>query len=71
MTAQDAANVLGVSRTHLNALLERECIAHTKTQGGHRRMPASAVLDYKDRRDAAEVAMREAMQAGEELADEN
>lgn len=71
MTAQDAANVLGVSRTHLNALLERERIPHAKTQGGHRRIPASAVFDYKDRRDAAAVAMREAMQAGEQLADEN
>jgi len=71
MTAQDAANVLGVSRTHLNALLERERIAHTKTQGGHRRIPASAILDYKYRREAAQDAMREAMQAGEQLADEN
>jgi excisionase family DNA binding protein len=71
MTAQDAANVLGVSRTHLNALLERERIPHAKTQGGHRRIPASAVFDYKDRRDAAHAAMREAMQAGEQLADEN
>jgi excisionase family DNA binding protein len=71
MTAQDAANVLGVSRTHLNALLERERIAHTKTQGGHRRIPASAILDYKYRREAAQDAIREAMQAGEQLADEN
>jgi excisionase family DNA binding protein len=71
LTAQDAANVLGVSRTHLNALLERERIPHAKTRGGHRRIPASAILDYKDRRDAAHAAMREAMQAGEQLADEN
>lgn len=71
MTAQDAANVLGVSRTHVNALLERERIPHAKTKGGHRRIPARAVLDYKGRRDAAHAAMREAMQAGEQLADEN
>jgi excisionase family DNA binding protein len=71
MTAQDAANMLGVSRTHLNALLERERIPHTKTTGGHRRIPASAVFDYKYRRDAAHAAMREAMQAGEQLADED
>lgn len=71
ITAQDAANMLGVSRTHLNALLERERIPHTKTTGGHRRIPASAVFDYKYRRDAAHVAMREAMQAGEHLADED
>lgn len=69
LTAQDAADVLGVSRTHLNALLERERIPHTKTTGGHRRIPASAVFDYKHRRDAAHAAMREAMQAGEQLAD--
>ena len=71
LTAQDAAHVLGVSRTHLNALLERERIPHTKTRGGHRRIPAHAVFDYKHQRDAAHVAMREAMQAGEQLADEN
>jgi len=71
MTAQDAANVLGVSRTHLNALLERERIPHTKTQGGHRRIPASAILDYKDRRDTAQDAMREAMQPAEQLTGEN
>jgi excisionase family DNA binding protein len=71
MTAQDAANMLGVSRTHLNALLERERIPYTKTTGGHRRVPASAVFDYKYRRDAAHAAMREAMQASEQLADEN
>lgn len=71
ITAQDAANMLGVSRTHLNALLERERIPHTKTRGGHRRIPASAVFDYKYRRDAAQAAMREAMQAGEPLADED
>jgi excisionase family DNA binding protein len=35
MTAQDAANVLGISRTHLNVLLERELIPHTETAGGH------------------------------------
>jgi hypothetical protein len=34
-------------------------------------MPASAVFDYKDRRDAAAVTIREAMQAGEQLADED
>jgi excisionase family DNA binding protein len=71
LTAQDAAHVLGVSRTHLNALLERERIPHTKTGGGHRRIPANAVFDYKHQRDAAHTAMREAMQAGEQLADEN
>ena len=64
MTSQDAANMLGVSRTHLNTLLERERIPHTKTTGGHRRISASAVFDYKYRRDAAHSAMREAMQAG-------
>jgi len=71
MTTQDAANVLGVSRTHLNALLERELIPHTKTKGGHRRIPASAVFDYKDRRDVAHAAMRESMQASEQLADDH
>lgn len=71
LTAQDAANILGVSRTHLNALLEREHIPHTKTTGGHRRIPASAIFDYKRRRDAAHAAVREAMQAGEQLADED
>lgn len=71
MTAQDAATVIGVSGTHLNALLERERIPHTKTRRGHRRISANAVFGYKHQRDAAHAAMREAMQAGEQLADEN
>jgi excisionase family DNA binding protein len=41
MTTQDAANVLGVSPTHLNALLERERILHAKTKGSHRRIRAN------------------------------
>jgi excisionase family DNA binding protein len=70
MTTQDAAKVLDVSPTHLNALLERECILHAKTKGSHCRIRASAVFDYKDRRDTAHDAMREAMQAGQQLADD-
>jgi excisionase family DNA binding protein len=70
MTTQDAAKVLGVSPTHLNALLERERILHAETKGSHSRIRASAVFGYKDRRDAAHDAMREAMQAGEQLADD-
>jgi excisionase family DNA binding protein len=71
MTVQDAAAVLGISGVHLNALLERERIPHVKTTAGGRRLPSSAVFDYKHRRDAARAAMREAMQAGGQLADEN
>ncbi len=71
MTAQDAATALGISGAHLNALLERERIPHVKTTGGGWRLPSSAVFDYKHRRDAARATMREAMQADEQLADEN
>ncbi len=71
LTAQDAARLLSVSRTHLNALLERERIPHARTPGGHRRIPASALLDYKRRRETAHEGMREAMQAGTQLADDD
>lgn len=71
LTAPEAARLLGVSRTHLNALLDRERIAHVKTSGGHRRIPASAILDYRRRRETAHEAMGDAMRAGALLAEED
>jgi hypothetical protein len=59
--------VAGLQLTSLPHTTRRPC----DSQGGHRQIPASAILDYKYRREAAHAAMREAMQAGEQLADEN
>lgn len=71
MTVQNAANVLGISTTHLNALLQRERIPGAKIASSGRPLSAGAVFDYKHRREAAHATMREAMQADELIADEN
>jgi hypothetical protein len=70
-TTEDAAVILDISTAHLNTLLERERIPGAKIADGGRPLSADAVFDYKHRRDAARATMREAMQAGELLADEH
>jgi len=67
LSAQQAADLLGVSRPHLNVLLDRERIPYTTTAGGHRRIRRSDVEAFRDRRARAEALMRESMAAADEL----
>lgn len=72
LTAQQAADLLGVSRPHLNQLLEAESIPHhrlTDSPGSHRRIPAAAVLELKARREDSQRNMDELMQLSAEVAD--
>ena len=46
-TTQKAAEILGISVTSVQQLVEAGMIEAWKTQGGHRRIPHSAVLAYK------------------------
>jgi excisionase family DNA binding protein len=47
MTSEGAAKMLGVSRTHLNTLIEAGELGKVRrTSGGHRRISRSAVLIY-------------------------
>ncbi|MDY7578227.1 response regulator [Herbaspirillum sp. RTI4] len=46
-TTQEAANILGVSVTTIQQLVETGVIEAWKTKGGHRRIPLTAVLAYK------------------------
>lgn len=69
LSAQQAADLLGVSRPHLNLLLDRERIPYTTTPGGHRRIGRADIERFRDRRDSAHDAMREAMASAEDLAD--
>jgi excisionase family DNA binding protein len=49
LTSEEAAELLHVSRTHLNGLLEAGSIAGwSRTAVGHRRIPKAAVLEYKE-----------------------
>lgn len=68
LSAQQAADLLGVSRPHLNALLDRERIPYTLTAGGHRRIRRAEIEAYRRDRDRAHDAMRGAMSAAEGLA---
>ncbi|MET0322131.1 MAG: response regulator [Duganella sp.] len=48
-TTQRAAEILGVSVSSVQQLVESGAIDAWKTPGGHRRMPLAAVLAYKSR----------------------
>lgn len=48
-TTQVAAQMLGVSVSLVQQLVETGVLDAWKTQGGHRRIPLKAVLDYKNR----------------------
>ena len=72
LTAQQAADLLGVSRPHLNQLLEAEGIPHrrlTDSPGSHRRIPADAVLALKAQHEDSQRNMDELMQLSAELAE--
>lgn len=47
LTSEQAAKLLGVSRSHLNTLIDSNALPSSRTQGGHRRIARSAVLDYQ------------------------
>lgn len=68
LSAQQAADLLGVSRPHLTLLLDRERVPYTTTAGGHRRIKRADMEDYRERRARAHDAMRDAMAAAEDLA---
>jgi excisionase family DNA binding protein len=70
LSAQQAANLLGVSRPHLNVLLDRERIPYTTTTGGHRRIERADIEHFRARRAQAHDAMRDAMATAEDLASE-
>ncbi len=46
-TTQVAAQMLGVSVSLVQQLVETDVLDAWKTQGGHRRIPLKAVFDYK------------------------
>lgn len=48
-TTQVAAQMLGVSVSLVQQLVETGVLDAWKTQGGHRRIPLKAVLDYKNK----------------------
>jgi excisionase family DNA binding protein len=48
-TTQIAAQMLGVSVSLVQQLVETGVLDAWKTQGGHRRIPLKAVLDYKNK----------------------
>jgi excisionase family DNA binding protein len=70
LSAQQAADLLGVSRPHLTMLLDRDHIPSQATAGGHRRIRRSDIEDYHERQQLAHAAMRESMRSADKLADD-
>ncbi len=50
-TTQQAANILGISVTYVQQLVEAGTLEAWKTRGGHRRIPVTAVQAYRCRMD--------------------
>ena len=70
LSAQQAADLLGVSRPHLTMLLDRDRIPYQTTAGGHRRIRRSDIEGYRKRQQLAHATMRESMRSADELADD-
>lgn len=47
LTSEEAATLLGVSRTHVISLIKSRALAASHTSGGHRRISTAAVIAYK------------------------
>lgn len=71
LTANEAAELLGVSRPHLNMLLDRERIPYTKTAGGHRRISRKVLEGYQARMARARDLMGTSASAEADLADDD
>jgi excisionase family DNA binding protein len=71
LSAQQAADLIGVSRPHLAMLLDRERIPYETTPGGHRRILRADVEAHLQRQKLAQVAMHDAMRSAESLADDD
>jgi excisionase family DNA binding protein len=69
LSTEQAANLLGVSRSHLEMLLDRDRIPSQTTAGGDRRIHRSALEDYRERQQLARTAIRASMHSANELAD--
>lgn len=67
LSAQQAADLLGVSRPHLNMLLDRERIPYTTTPGRHRRIRRADIETYRSRQQKASCLMNESMAHAEQL----
>lgn len=69
LTSAEAAKLLNVSRTYLNTLVEEGKLGPIeRTEGGHRRIPKSVVLAYKQHsRRRQEKALEEMSKAAQDL----
>ena len=47
LTSEQTAKLLGVSRTHVNMLINSKALPASRTAGGHRRVPRAAAVAYK------------------------
>lgn len=70
LSAQQTADLLGVSRPHLTMLLDRARIPYQTTTSRHRRIGRSDIEDDRERQQLAHAAMRESKRSAEELADD-
>lgn len=62
LTSEEAAQLLHVSRTHINTLMDTGKLgAVSRTAGGHRRVSRTTVLDYKARSKERQAKGLEAM----------
>jgi excisionase family DNA binding protein len=69
LSTEQAADLLGVSRSHLTTLLDRDRIPCQTTPDGHRRIHRSDLEDYREREQLAHAAMRASMHSADDLAD--
>ena len=62
LTSEQAAELLHVSRTHVNKLMDSGVLRNVlKTEGGHRRVPRASVVAYKTQSKARQAKGMERM----------